>query len=87
MSIAHPIGFSPVLSPAKKRQHQRPFQLIGELINHSFARAARPTGGNPANRTFQSHSIEVNEELIKQQSFRFWQAPMLYRRDGSVTNW
>jgi len=31
--------------------------------------------------------VEVNEALIQQQSFKFWQAPMLYRRDGSVTNW
>ena len=39
MSIAHPVAYSPALSSAPKRQ--RPFQLIGELINHSFARAAR----------------------------------------------
>lgn len=31
--------------------------------------------------------IEVNEELIQQQSFKFWEAPHLKRRDGSVTNW
>ena len=31
--------------------------------------------------------IEVNEDLIKQQSFKFWEAPHLRRRDGSVTNW
>jgi len=31
--------------------------------------------------------VEVNEELIQKQSFKFWQAPMLQRRDGSVTNW
>ena len=31
--------------------------------------------------------VEVNEELIKQQSFKFWEAPHLKRRDGSVTNW
>lgn len=31
--------------------------------------------------------VEVNEELVQQQSFKFWQAPMLQRRDGSVTNW
>jgi galactonate dehydratase len=31
--------------------------------------------------------IEVNEALIKQQSFKFWEAPHLKRRDGSVTNW
>jgi galactonate dehydratase len=31
--------------------------------------------------------IEVNEELIKKQSFKFWEAPHLKRDDGSVTNW
>ena len=31
--------------------------------------------------------IEVNEELIKKQSFKFWEAPRLKKRDGSYTNW
>jgi len=31
--------------------------------------------------------VEVNEALVAQQEFRFWQAPLLKRRDGSVTNW
>lgn len=31
--------------------------------------------------------IEVNEELIKEQSFKFWEAPRLYKPDGSYTNW
>jgi galactonate dehydratase len=31
--------------------------------------------------------IEVDEVLVRQQSFRFWEAPHLRRRDGSVTNW
>ena len=31
--------------------------------------------------------VTVNEELVKQQSFKFWEAPHLKRRDGSVTNW
>ena len=31
--------------------------------------------------------VEVNEELVKQQIFKFWEAPHLKRRDGSVTNW
>ena len=31
--------------------------------------------------------IEVNEELIARQSFKFWEAPHLKRNDGSVTNW
>jgi L-alanine-DL-glutamate epimerase and related enzymes of enolase superfamily len=31
--------------------------------------------------------VEVNEEEIKKQSFKFWEAPHLHRHDGSVTNW
>jgi galactonate dehydratase len=31
--------------------------------------------------------VVVNEERVKKESFRFWEAPHLKRRDGSVTNW
>lgn len=31
--------------------------------------------------------VEVNEALLARQSFEFWEAPHLVRRDGSVTNW
>ncbi|MEO8757668.1 MAG: mandelate racemase/muconate lactonizing enzyme family protein [Devosia sp.] len=31
--------------------------------------------------------VEVNEKLVMEQSFKFWEAPHLKRRDGSVTNW
>ena len=31
--------------------------------------------------------VEFNEAAFKQQSFKFWEAPKLYRRDGSVQNW
>jgi galactonate dehydratase len=31
--------------------------------------------------------IEVNEEAVRKQSFKFWEAPHLHRRDGSYTNW
>jgi len=31
--------------------------------------------------------VEVNEDLVKAQSFKFWEAPHLRRNDGSVTNW
>ncbi|MDB5506143.1 MAG: Galactonate dehydratase [Devosia sp.] len=31
--------------------------------------------------------IEINESLLDTDSFRFWEAPHLKRRDGSVTNW
>jgi galactonate dehydratase len=31
--------------------------------------------------------VEVDEDLAMKQSFQFWEAPHLKRRDGSVTNW
>ena len=31
--------------------------------------------------------VEVDEALVKIQSFKFWEAPHLRRTDGSVTNW
>jgi galactonate dehydratase len=31
--------------------------------------------------------IEVDEALLTKVSFKFWEAPHLRRRDGSVTNW
>ena len=31
--------------------------------------------------------VEVDEALVRKQSFRFWEAPHLRRTDGSVTNW
>jgi galactonate dehydratase len=31
--------------------------------------------------------VDFNEELAKQMSFQFWEAPHLHRRDGSYTNW
>jgi galactonate dehydratase len=31
--------------------------------------------------------IEVNEAMLDKDSFKFWEAPHLKRRDGSVTNW
>ena len=31
--------------------------------------------------------VEVNEERLAAESFKFWEAPHLRRRDGSFTNW
>ena len=31
--------------------------------------------------------VEFNEELAKEQEFKFWEAPHLHRHDGSYTNW
>ena len=32
-------------------------------------------------------TLDVAEAYIQRQSFKFWEAPHLRRRDGSVTNW
>ncbi|HJP30066.1 MAG TPA: mandelate racemase/muconate lactonizing enzyme family protein [Candidatus Latescibacteria bacterium] len=31
--------------------------------------------------------VEVDEEAVAAQAFKFWEAPHLHRRDGSYTNW
>lgn len=31
--------------------------------------------------------IDVNEHLIKDLTFKFWEPPRLYKQDGSYTNW
>ena len=31
--------------------------------------------------------IEVDEEYLKRQEFKFWEAPHLHRQDGAYTNW
>jgi galactonate dehydratase len=31
--------------------------------------------------------VEFNEELAREQTFKFWESPHLHRRDGSHTNW
>ena len=31
--------------------------------------------------------IEIDEKALTREAFRFWEAPHLRRRDGSVTNW
>ncbi len=31
--------------------------------------------------------IEIDEKALTRESFKFWEAPHLKRRDGSVTNW
>ncbi|MGX5856553.1 mandelate racemase/muconate lactonizing enzyme family protein [Dyadobacter jiangsuensis] len=31
--------------------------------------------------------MDVDEERIKAESFRFWEAPRLFKEDGSYTNW
>jgi galactonate dehydratase len=44
-------------------------------------------GANYRVRDTPGLGVDVDEELLKKQSFKFWEAPHLKRRDGSVTNW
>jgi len=31
--------------------------------------------------------VTLDEALAQKQSFKYWEAPHLHRRDGSHTNW
>ena len=33
------------------------------------------------------HGVDVNEEEVARQTFRFWEAPRMKKPDGSFTNW
>ena len=44
-------------------------------------------GHSKLESTVRYLGIEVDEEAVKGESFRFWEAPHLRRRDGSYTNW
>jgi galactonate dehydratase len=52
------------------------FPVQPKLVGASF-----PVGKSPG------LGVEVNEEYLKAQEFRPWEAPHLHRRDGSYTNW
>ncbi|MBN9027893.1 MAG: hypothetical protein J0H20_20475, partial [Rhizobiales bacterium] len=57
---------------------------LGRLLEGPInAQIVNATQGRP----FEITGVEVNEALIQKQSFKFWEAPHLRRRDGSVTNW
>ena len=64
-------------SPTERRDfHTDLFPVQHELDGSSFPVPDGPGLG-----------IEVDEELAKAQSYKFWEAPHLRRRDGSHTNW
>jgi galactonate dehydratase len=50
-------------------------------IQPRLAGAVYPVGTAPG------LGVEVDEEAVRAQSFRYWEAPHWRRRDGSVTNW
>ena len=48
---------------------------------HRLVGAAFPVPAEPG------LGVDCNEAYLQQQSFKFWEAPHLHRRDGSYTNW
>jgi galactonate dehydratase len=56
--------------------YDRIFVNRPEVQEHHFTVGERPGLG-----------IDVNEELISDLEFRYWEAPRLVRPDGSYTNW
>jgi galactonate dehydratase len=65
-------------SPTEKRK------FIDEEI---FTLDTQQDGPNFSVPNTPGLGVEVDEEAIKKQEFKMWEAPKLYRRDGSMTNW
>ncbi|XPF94546.1 mandelate racemase/muconate lactonizing enzyme family protein [Colwellia sp. RE-S-Sl-9] len=56
--------------------YDRYFVNRPEVINNAFNVSDSPGLG-----------IDVNEDEIKDLTFKYWEAPRLYKSDGSYTNW
>ncbi|MDI1334549.1 MAG: mandelate racemase/muconate lactonizing enzyme family protein [Lacunisphaera sp.] len=52
-----------------------------------FVRRVPLTGNAHEIPTEPGLGVEVNEQALKEMSLRFWEAPRLWRADGSYTNW
>ncbi len=65
-------------SPTEKRK------FIDEEI---FTLDCRQDGPNFTVPNTPGLGVEVDEDAISKQEFNMWEAPKLYRRDGSVQNW
>lgn len=62
--------------PARARYSEEVFPVQHQLDGSRFPVLDTPGLG-----------VDVNEAWVKAQSFQYWEAPKLRRRDGSVTNW
>ena len=64
-----------------------PTEKLAEWSEEVFPVQPRLEGSSyPAGRA-PGLGVEVNEEYLRAQEFRAWEAPHLHRRDGSYTNW
>jgi galactonate dehydratase len=64
-----------------------PTETLAEWSDEIFPLQPKLEGASfPVDRS-PGLGVEVNEEYLKAQEFRPWEAPHLHRRDGSYTNW
>lgn len=59
----------------------------GGLSGDVFTRQPKMTGAVYNVDAAPGLGIEIDEAALTREAFRFWEAPHLKRRDGSVTNW
>ena len=64
-----------------------PTENLNFYDENIFPTQLKQDGARYAVPTTPGLGVEFNEEAFKQQTFKFWEAPKLYRRDGSVQNW
>ncbi len=65
-----------------------PNDLYGGGANDDvFTRQPKLTGAVYKVDSAPGLGIEIDEKALTRESFKFWEAPHLKRRDGSVTNW
>jgi galactonate dehydratase len=66
---------------------REPERKLGFDNSDFFPVQPRLDGPDYPVRDLPGLGVEVNEAAIQAESLRFWEAPHLRRRDGSVTNW
>ncbi len=59
----------------------------GGLTDDVFTRQPKLTGAVYKVDPAPGLGIEIDEKALTREAFKFWEAPHLKRRDGSVTNW
>jgi galactonate dehydratase len=60
---------------------------LGHFDAEIFSMQPRLDGARFPVPTGPGLGVEFNEDYAKRHEFKFWEAPKLYRRDGSVQNW
>ena len=72
---------------ARDPRHRRASSTTASTTPASSPSSRGSTAPSTRCRDAPGLGVEVDEALIRKQSFKFWEAPHLRRTDGSVTNW